>query len=247
VADRHADLRVVAGCAVIAAAIVLLDFSPEPLQILAGVPLALLLPGYALTRAMFRDLRAGVAELTVLSLALSVSIAIAIGLVVTISPWSLTADSWTLLLLGVTLLACAVAWRRDSERRLEAGGLGPPRPRDVALLAAAAVLAVGAVALARTPLPPPDEVRGYTELSQVRKGDAIELKVAANELRAVRYRVEVRADGRLVRRWRIGTLMPGERWRATLPVSAARRARTLETRLYRSSSKRSYRRVRVDL
>ena len=244
--DGRADLVTVAGCAALATAVVVADVLPGVVRAIAGLALVLLLPGYALARAVLEDLRGGAAEVAVLSLALSVAATIAVGLVVNLSTLSLTVEAWALGLLLVTLVACAVAARRPA-RWLRGGRWRTPRARDVVLLAAAALVAAGAAALGSTPLSPPDGVRGYTELSQLRDGDAIVLEVTANELRPAGFRLDLRADGRLVRRWRTGTLEPGRAWRTRMPVAGARGGRTLEARLYRPSSARPYRRVRLEL
>jgi hypothetical protein len=82
---------------------------------IALAPLILLLPGYALSLAMFGPGGLGRGERLVYALALSISAAALGGLV-----WQLFFDlgrfSWACLMLGTVLIASAVAQRRDLPR-----------------------------------------------------------------------------------------------------------------------------------
>lgn len=243
--DRSADLILTAVTAVLAAAVVILGPLPRALPTLFGLPLVLLLPGYALGRALFPRGRLTWAERIVLSLTLSVTAAICAGLTLNIVGLRLATGSWGVVLSATTVAACAVAMRWAPATSSEGPRLRAPRVSDATLVLAAVLVAGGAFALGRTPLHPPDAVRGYTELSQVRDGRTIRLQVTADEFRPARYRLELRSSGRVATRWRLPKLDPGERWSAAISGRRLRRRTTLEARLYQRGSSTPYRRVRL--
>src|SRR4051812_34041876 len=165
--DRQADLEIVGLGSVGAALVLLAQPGSVAMGLIAGIPLALVLPGYALARAVFRDRLRNPADYVVLSLALSLAVTILGGLVLELlwpSSRPLSSHSWPVLLSAVTVGCCAIARVR--------GHVGPaplprpkrPRARDVVALGAAVAITSGAVALARAPLPAPKGVTGYTQL-----------------------------------------------------------------------------------
>lgn len=84
-----------------------------PVNIVFGVLLALVLPGYALSAAAFRMRSVRTAERAALTLGLSLSVAILGGLVLDALPSGLETDTWLFLLGGVTVTASVIAlWRR---------------------------------------------------------------------------------------------------------------------------------------
>src|SRR5947209_13497361 len=95
-----------------------------PFRILT-LPLVLLLPGYALTSALLPRQTLGIAERLLLSLGLSLTIVILGGLVLNQTPFGLAKSSWAVLLTGITLSACIVAFiRRQGETISTAGWIG---------------------------------------------------------------------------------------------------------------------------
>lgn len=199
------------------------------------VPLALVLPGYALTAAAFPRRAFGLPERIVFSLALSLVSLILGGLLLNLTPWGLRAASWAGLLGAVTLGACAVALLRRRRHGLSpsawvrSGTIGLTF-RQGLLLGLAALLVCAAVALSiigaqRQPYP------GFTQLWMLPAGganpkNAVRLGVNNMELTAMEYRLTVDVDGKLVKEWPSIDLNPHEQWEATLLLPQAGHAGT---------------------
>ncbi len=98
-----------------------------PVNIIFGVLLALVLPGYALSAAAFRMRSVRTAERAALTLGISLSVAVLGGLVLDALPGGLETQTWLFLLGGVTVGASVVAlWRRT--RHASATRILAPRP-----------------------------------------------------------------------------------------------------------------------
>jgi hypothetical protein len=243
---RWGDLWAVALLAVASTVVFEADVSSGALRVIAGILLVLVLPGYALGRALFPRRSPGGPERILISLALSAAVAVLGAPLMGSTPLSLTRHTWPALLCVVTLAGCLLAWRAGRDAPIRVVGWTLPRARDVALLATAIAVASGAIALARTPLDAPDGVSGYTELWMVPRGDKLELGVGSAELEPRTYRLEVTADGRSVRRWKAIRLEPGDRWVTTLPAAIGGAPKSVDAYLYRlDKPKDLYRRVRV--
>jgi hypothetical protein len=248
---RQADLEIVGLGSVGAALVLLANPGSIAVALIAGLPLALVLPGYGLTRALFRERLPNPADYVVLSLALSLAVTILGGLVLELlwpSSRPLSSHSWPVLLSAVTVGCCAIAQVRG-----HVGPGPPPRPRrpgvrDVLALGAAAVITSGAVALARAPLPAPKGVTGYTQLWLVPRAPTAQLGVHSEELRPMRYELRLKLDGRVDRIWRLA-LRPGQSWAVELPINSTHGGWHLaEAALYRQGHPGGpYRRVRVNL
>jgi hypothetical protein len=222
-----------------------LTVESTPVRVVFGIPLVLVLPGYALTSALFA--RRAVAGSTVLLLSLSVSIAVVIvgSFVLNWLPAGLTETTWTTLLAGTT--AVAGLW---AARVLPAGSAGRDSfalSRRTAARAAMVVLALaitaGTLVFARKPLPAKG-VRGYTALWILPGGSsAVDVGVQSSELRRTSFRLDLDAgSGPTIRRHFV--LSTGERWLARLRVD--RSTKRIDARLYRrASTTRVYRRVRL--
>src|SRR5712692_8392038 len=106
---RSVDIFAVVAITLVAAVLALL-VPPNivPIRIVT-LPLVLVLPGYALTSALFPNRSLGVAERLVFSLSLSLIIVILGGLALNWTPFGLRPGSWAVLLSGITLAAGAVA------------------------------------------------------------------------------------------------------------------------------------------
>src|SRR5262245_29747154 len=102
-----------AGLIAIASALLMLIGLPVLVTAAAGALLGLVLPGYALVRAMFPYGRTDPFERVALILGVSVSVAISGGFLLHLLPFGLSAGSWGLLLAGITVAACVASVRRD--------------------------------------------------------------------------------------------------------------------------------------
>ncbi|MEP7357635.1 MAG: DUF1616 domain-containing protein, partial [Anaerolineales bacterium] len=222
---------------------------PLGLRIVLGVPLLLFWPGFALTAALFPRWRLGWTERAIFSLGLSLMTGILGAVMLNWSPWGLTTLSWTVLGSGVTLAAVLTALGRRRTQILPGvarlPGIGGGQ---LALLALAAVMTIGAVGLSRVPVYAPD-VQGYTLLWMTPESEAgtprLRLSVRSAELTTQSYRLELTVSGVPVAEWADISLTPGETWETTtfvvgVPTTDSR----VEARLYRTEDPSTvYRRV----
>jgi len=116
---------IVTAVAAIAAAMVLLligltgagGVAAAVLRIVAGLPLILVLPGYALSALVLPGRPAAIGPLlwrAMWVVGLSLAVTVLGGLLLNLTPVGLTRTSWTISLTAVTLLATAVSARRSA-------------------------------------------------------------------------------------------------------------------------------------
>jgi len=235
--------------AILAGAIALTP-APTSIRVLVGLPLALMLPGFALASVAFPDSIGWVERLSV-SLALSIALCIVGGLALN---WTvgITKVSWVLYLVLMTIAgAIPGKWRWRGGERETAGLVTRLRtarvPVRVALLAFCSFsVAVAAVSIARTALPAKG-IDGYTALWLVPAEaplDAVHIGVSSSELRTTSYLLELRASGELLMSQPL-TLRTGQEWDATVDVSGVPAGRrSFEGALYRRDAPATpYRRV----
>jgi uncharacterized membrane protein len=211
----HVDLKRTIIVSLLCAVVALL--APfEAIRVVAAIPLALVLPGYAITAATFARRPLDWPLIAVLSIALSL-VTLALGaLLLNYVPGGIGSLSWALLLLLVIVNGCRTA----ALRRRQAPADRPAWPRlrvsrrDAALLLGGLATATAALVLALTPLPA-DEAIGFTELwvlpadSAGGAASAAEVGVASQEKDEVAYKLRVSfgEDAPVVRRF---SLDPGE-------------------------------------
>jgi uncharacterized membrane protein len=219
---NHRDLIAASATAVLCAAIALV-VPLEGLQIVAAVPLSLVLPGYAITVAVFGQRPLPPPYLLLLSVALSLA-ALATGTLLLNYVGGLRAASWAVLLVAVVLGGCFIAgWHR----RVQAGTRLPRlqlgiRRADGALLVGAFLAALVALALAWTPLPVKNAV-GYTELwmlpNEGPKAPGVRVGVVSQSQHRTAYRLELRIEGQDRPVSTQLVLDPGQRRVLEVPVS----------------------------
>ena len=165
--------RVLAGLTVAATAAVLAG--PLPLAVAGGLLLGFVLPGAALTEALFRGRTLTSIERTTLAPALSMAVVIVAGLVIHACGADLDRVSWTVATAGVTLLALVVpaVLPRRSPAVAEPAEEAPrpvgerlshiqAAPGDVAVIAEARTVVMSVV-------PPEDEEQVAAEGAQRRR------------------------------------------------------------------------------
>jgi uncharacterized membrane protein len=235
----HRDLTAVsiAGvlCATVAVAVPV-----EGLRIPAAMPLALLLPGYAVNAAIFARIPLAGPQVLLLSLALSLATLVICSLLLTLTPGGLQEGSWAAALVAVTLGGCYAAAQRRGRPR--PGGLPRPVVRirfaDAAFLVGAmAVVGVAAV-VAWTPFPANDVV-GHTRLWVLpideRGVVGARVGVGSEEQDTLAYRLELQVGrGRPPSSTRI-RLVPGQQRvvRVTLSRASAGAAQPITATLFR--------------
>ena len=247
---RWSDLAIVITIASVALLLILLAADNTVLRAALALPLVLALPGYAITAAAFPGSGLGLVEYLLFSVGLSLLVTVLGGFLLNWTPWGLQGGSWLGLLWGTTLAASLVAFvRRQRDPPVTADGLVfGLSPRQGAMLALAALGAVAALGLARTPTPL-NRSQGYTVLwmlpAEDGPGNVVRIGVSSMESSMARYRLELRVSGQTVYEWPAISLAPGETWEGSIELLKEQAEPDLvEALLYRQdSSDQVYRHV----
>lgn len=241
---------------------------PAVLRLLFGLPLALVLPGYALTLALFNRAFVPSARF-MLSVGISFIITVLGAFVLNFTPAGIRTESWAVLLGSITLVGCLLAYMRQANpslnERVERGVevedvMTAPLRRlslsQMALFAMAGCAVVGAVVVASIGGQYPQ-----TELVNL----WIKRDEAANDLGRVRigidnvnslsvaYRVRVQRGTFVVREWPALEVSTGTTWVGTVELTAnppgnAPADVPLEALLYRADNPQQvFRRVSLSL
>ena len=249
---RAPDLAATIVAALFAIGVALLADS-GPVATVALLPLVLVLPGYALTAALFppgtidRDFR------VVLVAALSIGVTALSGLVLQVFV-DLSRGVVAASLAAVTIAAAIAAWRERREHHRDVATRSWPwlsAGSAVALLAAVAIAGV-AIAIASGGANRQLDAPRFSALWLVPQGapgippngPPVIVGVSNREGRETGYRLSVRHGRSTVGVWRLRLAAGGE-WETTLAASELRGAGPLVARLDRAE--RAYRRVALEL
>lgn len=208
----HRDLRLACLVAVVGALMAVV--APwAHLRLLAALPLTLFLPGYAIVAAAFGSRELAPPKRLLLSVAVSLMVLALGAFVLNIFPFGLETASWAVLLPLVVIAGCrAAAVRRDRPRRQPARPALPrPAAGNLVLFGLAAVIALGALALAERPLPA-ENAKGFTALWMLptdKSEDAVAIGVDSNQHDADSYRLRVSLGKDQSKTYRVD-LDPGE-------------------------------------
>jgi len=249
--SKNRDLVSLAAAAVLLAALAL-AVPIEWLSLLLLAPLAFLFSGRAIVAAAFVRRRPPRPQTLVLSVALSLAVLALVSLPLNYLG-GLTAASWALGLVLVTLVACGIAaLTRHAD---EGSSIRPPRPPRVAPLSAVLGLigllaAAAAIVLAFTPLSASNAV-GFTALwmrpVDGAAGTGVRVGVGSEEKYTTSYRLQVHLAGESKPTGRRIVLEPGEtkvlRLIVSPPPSAARPAFVTADLYLTGEPDRPYRRV----
>lgn len=228
---RPLDVIVVVIWAALAAILVLSGRSSTDIMAVFGLPLVLILPGYALTALLFRRGSLGTPEHIVFILGLSLACTIVGGVILNWTPFGLTTASWTVLLAGITLGSSAgalVRWRTDTQSVVERLRIDLST-RSVLLLILAVAIAAGAIAVSTIGEVRQRSSQGFVQLWILPAAGSsagehtIRVGMSNMETRRMTYRLVVQQDSKIVQVWPSITLEPHEDWVASqsiqLPVS----------------------------
>lgn len=223
---------------------------------LAALPLVLVLPGLALGLALFPPGAIGRAERATLAVGLSLALVVLGGLALNLTPWGLRPLPWAILLGGVTLIAGGAGLlRARAARRAPTPAGGVPRRGggltipQAALLALAAIVVGGALALtvrgARG-----QETVGFTQVWMVQAAAddpaQVRLGVSNREPATTQFLLHLAVEGQPRRVWTL-QLASGETWEAVvaLPTDIGPTS-DVEAILYRADTPGAvYRRVKL--
>jgi len=250
------DSGLVLACAVamLAPLAVILGVTEPAIRLAVGFPLVALAPGYALMATTCPGPSVWGAERLALSIGTSLTVAVLTGLLLHWTPWGLQAVSWSVALGGVTLAAAACAILQRRWRAAPAGAAGTTRHAihtathrapvlrlgigSSFLLAAAALIVVGTVYLARLSTNSRTAV-GFTQVWMLPAGDVpattVRLGVSSHEQAETQYILRLDVDGSPLQTWSSIVLAPGQTWEATAAIPADDGTPMVaEARLYRA-------------
>ena len=243
----HRDLRLLVALTLVCAVGSLIT-PLGAVRVIFAVPLALILPGYAITAAAFGRRLPAWPERVPLTLGISLACLALASLVVNYTPGGIHGLPWALLIVLVVLLSCRAAARRRAPARHEPPSLAKLRPsRAGAMLAAGALAMVaGALILAQATFEN-DRASGYTQLwiAPPKPTDgSTRIGVTSEQQQTRAYRLVVEVEGRtrpLVDSFELG---PSDTRLVTLPAGSTGSPVGVEARLYlRARPTDLYRRV----
>lgn len=242
------DLVTAVVVAATSGALTLLAPDTLAVRVVAALPLVFVLPGYAITAALFPRRTLGIPEQVLCSVGLSLVVVIMGGFALHWTPWGLQAESWAIFLFCVTLGASVIAgmrWHRGWSVAVTSLNIGLDS-RQGLLLGLAALVVVAVVGLARTPMPPRG-IQGYTLLWILPAGEgnpnAVRLGISNNEFALTEYSLRVLVDDQIAQEWPAIQLAPGQKWETTAVVPG-KSSSVVEALLYRLDAPNDvYRRV----
>jgi uncharacterized membrane protein len=262
---KSLDLVLVCTLALAALTLALLGASSPVLRLLFGLPLVLVLPGYAVTAAIFPRRSLGGADRALFTLGMSLSTVILCGFVLNRTPWGLRPESWAVMLSDVTLGGGLIAFtRRQLIPTRPGNGARDEQPHTAMSIAVArqriglsggqsllfglaiAVFA-GAMLLARgeAALRPDPNVMQLWMLPDDQAAPHT-LRVGVNSVGlAGTYRLDIQRGGYTIHEWPALTITPGQTWQALLTLEGQQPGSgPFEACLYRSEEPNIvYRRV----
>jgi uncharacterized membrane protein len=247
------DLLLVAAASLVSLALLAIPIDGL-IKALLLIPMVLVLPGYAISRALFPFGRPPGDERLVYTFTLSVGAAALGGLA-----WQLAFDlnrlTWASLLTAITLIGCAIAqWRRNAHKKARRARRQPdkaesrlPRldlPTGVALLAAIAI-AIFAVSVAVDGLREQRAESRFSSLWIAPEGTAggVEIGVWNHQGAVHVYRLTVEASGATIEDWR-GRLGAHQNKQLSLAPPAFSAGERLVVSLYRDGA--LYRRTELE-
>jgi hypothetical protein len=243
---------VVAGALLCAAVVVLVPITL--VRALFVVPLCLILPGYAITAAVFAKRHLEYQQRLMLTLGLSFVALVLGSLLLDVVPGGLQKGSWLILLVIVIVVASVVGTLRGLplERRRSRRWSFRVTRVDALLLLVGAIGAGSAFAITRHPRTAPNAV-GYSALWMLPSGSAhapsVNIGVISNEQHPTRYRLLLRmgrtdriVDSSLM-------LRPGQQTKFVVPLSVSRSTSSgmVTATLYKDGTSGVYRQVTADL
>jgi uncharacterized membrane protein len=236
---KNLDLIIMMSIVVMNVVWALLPFHITVIGIILALPLVFVLPGYALTEALFHQRSLETAHHLVFSLALSLAVVILSGFILNLFPTGLHALSWTLFLGLLTVVFSLIA---NLRRKEQSNGVQPLRFNfsisafilfEVATIVTILAILYSAVGVAQQRQP------GFTQLwiqptAQSGSSCAIRIGVSSFESTLVTYRIIMTMNSTQIATWSSVALVPREQWEQIEPVNPGTSGNTfVEVRLYR--------------
>ncbi len=210
------DLYLTLGLTLVAMVCAALVPVGDPLRTLIILPFLLVLPGYALTAALFPN-QIGLAERLLLTLALSISVTVVSGLLLNLTAWGLQGTTWIVWLGGITIAACMLALAR--RQRYLTPNLAVNPGASAAWLPSAAATAIALVicgfALVLVRDGATQQSTAFTQfwlMPDESSPPGIEVGIRNMETESMRYKVQLLVNNQVVKEWPTITLNNGEQW-----------------------------------
>jgi hypothetical protein len=243
----HRDLRLLVAFTLLCAVGALLT-PLGAIRVIFAAPLALVIPGYAITTAAFGSRLPPWPERLPLTLGISLAFLALASLVLNYTPGGIRGLPWALLVVAVVLLCCRTAARRRGRIRSKPSALPRLKIRPATAILAVCSLAMVAAALilART-TPHNDRVSGYTQLwmapSEPTEASA-RIGVTSEQQQTRAYRLMVDVEGQSKPMAYSFELQPGETHLVTIAPTQIGSPVAVEAKLYlRGHPAKVYRRV----
>lgn len=194
----------------------LIELDISPVRILFAIALVTILPGYALTTAIFINMPLGIMEKVAFSFGFSLGMTSLGGLLLNYSPWGIQSNSWVILLGGISIIASVVTLVRIKyveEVDLQVAHV-PLHVNQLLLMLLAVMIMAGAYMYARTgaqnnSLPSP------TRMWMLWVGNSqteIVLGIENQDSAAARYRLVLSTLQGQIHEWSEITLAPNTVW-----------------------------------
>src|SRR5438477_895611 len=116
---KSLDLALAVGLAIAASLSIVLGLSPI-LRLVLSVLLVLVLPGFALTAALFPHRSLAAPERVLFTFGLSLTVSVLGGLVLNFTPWGIEPKSWAVFLACITVASGAVGVTRRTAQVADA-------------------------------------------------------------------------------------------------------------------------------
>src|SRR5258707_11001143 len=210
------DLYLTIGLSLVAMVCAALLPVGDPLRTLFILPFLLVLPGYALTAALFPN-QIGLAERLLLTLALSISVTVVSGLLLNLTAWGLQGTTWIVWLGGITIAACMIALARRQRYITPNSAVNPGA--TAAWLPSAAATAIALVicgfALVLVRDGAAQQSTAFTQfwlMPDESSPPGIEVGIRNMETENMRYKVQLLVNNQVVKEWPTITLNNGEQW-----------------------------------
>lgn len=222
---KHSDLVLVAALAALVLVVRAVAGSATAITVVPAALLVLVLPGYALSAFALPGAAANALERCALSLGVSLAVAALLGLILHLTPWGLTAGSWTVALVAVTWLGCILAlFRRQAANSEVTLSPTPARfsldTRSATMIGAAALVCGAALYVSSRP---PSELasQGYTLLWAIPDAGGVpvvHVGIQNFDTGPRQYRLNAAWGDQSVQQWNV-QLDVNSTWRADLDLS----------------------------
>jgi uncharacterized membrane protein len=261
---KNLDLSIILLIAAINVGWALLPDHPAYLNVIGiilALPLVFVVPGYALTEALFKRstnatealIRQPALQLErpfkasdrlIIGLGLSLALVILSGFILNMLPTGLQALSWVVFLSVQAVIYALIAAYRRRQIAVPEQSMNSASPRfritfnDCLLLGLAIVVTIGSFSYA-TIIAEQQQHPGFTQLwmmpsPQSNKSCAILIGVHSNEASPTTYRIVMTINGVSAAAWSPVALTPQEDWNQLVPVKPAGNTMDVEVRLYRT-------------